>query len=415
MNNPKNVLMLVNTFAYDDPRVIAEAKALQRGGYTVTIIGAARNTNRDAPSRGLYQGIPILLTPMIKSYHLKEILFAFWKWISGSIETTMRASQFHKTNIISLIFFNLWCWRFAFGMRPDIIHCHDFSPLPAAWLLAKLRRVPLIYDAHESAPDMYAGLKSRLVRRAEGFFIRRSTRMITVGERLARSLVERGAKQVTVIGNWKSRTAFQPDSQEVQAERTRMKLNQYHLIIAYFGTLDPSREILPLLDAIRETPDVALLIGGSGPMEDAVIRGAQEATNIHWMGWVNMAQIPLYTGLADVVYYCLAIPDNESESQNNYFSTPNKLFEAFAAGKALIARRGVGEMSEILAKFPAALLLDTVTAVSLRDAFTQLGDQERLADLQRQAQAASLEYNWESAEKRLYALYESLMNAPQSH
>ncbi|MCB9453687.1 MAG: glycosyltransferase family 4 protein [Anaerolineaceae bacterium] len=406
--NKKNVLMFVNTFAYDDPRVIAEARTLHQAGYSVTIIGAARNTNRDVPTQGIHHDIPIILTPLVKTYHIKEIGIAFWQWLNGSLAETAQASKFHKTNVISLLFFNLWCWRLARQQRPDIIHCHDFSPLPTAWLLARLRRIPFIYDAHESAPDMYAGTKARVVKRAEAFFMRRATHTITVGNRLAQSLVARGAKSVTVIGNWKSKADFQIESPQLQAERTRLGLNSYHLVITYLGTLSPAREILPLLQAVSDTPDVALLIGGSGPLEENVIRVAEKAANIYWLGWVNMLQLPLYTQLADVIYYCLATPSDPSAERNNYYSTPNKLFEAFAAGKPLIAHQGVGEIGEILEKIPAALLLEAVTVEQLRAAFQQLQNPDTLSRLQQAALQGGEQYSWQVAEKRLLGLYKEL-------
>lgn len=404
----KQVLMLVNTFAYDDPRVIAEARTLQQAGYSVTIIGAARNTSRDVTTKGTHHDIPIILTPLVKTHHIKEILRAFWRWLNGSLEDTAPASKFHKTNVISLLFFNLWCWRLARQMRPDIIHCHDFSPLPTAWFLARMRHIPFIYDAHESAPDMYTGKKARLVKRAEEFFMRQATHTITVGNRLAQSLVMRGAKHVTVIGNWKSKASFQIDSQRLQAERTQLGLDQYNLVVAYLGTLSPSREILPLLKAISDTSDVALLIGGSGPLEEHVVQAAKNAANIYWLGWVNMLQLPLYTRLADIIYYCLATPSDPAAERNNYFSTPNKLFEAFAAGSPLIAHRGVGEIGEILENIPAAIMLEEVTVKSLKAAFQQLQDPYTLSQLQQAARQASEQYNWQVAETRLLELYEEL-------
>jgi glycosyltransferase involved in cell wall biosynthesis len=403
--------MLVNTFAYDDPRVIAEARTLRQAGFSVTIIGAARNTNRDVPTRGTHHDIPIILTPVVKTYHVKEILTAFWKWLRGSLEDTAPAAKFHKTNVISLLFFNLWGWRLARPLHPDVIHCHDFSPLPVAWLLAAMRHIPLIYDAHESAPDMYTGTKARLVKRAEELFLRRAAHTITVGNRLAQSLVMRGAKNITVIGNWKSRADFQTEAQQLEMECARLGLVQYNLVIAYLGTLSPSREILPLLEAVADTPDVALLIGGSGPLEEDVIRAAGEAANIFWLGWVNMLQLPLYTNLADVIYYCLANPTDPAAERNNYYSTPNKLFEAFAAGKALIALRGVGEIGDILENIRAAVILDEVTSDHLKVAFQELRNPEARQRLQQAAQQGGEQYNWQVAEKRLLELYENLIGS----
>jgi glycosyltransferase involved in cell wall biosynthesis len=97
-------------------------------------------------------------------------------------------------------------------------------------------------------------------------------------------------------------------------------------------------------------------------------------------------------------------------SQVNVLS-PNKLYEAFAAGKALIARRGTGDTSAILEKIPAGILLDDVTPDTLQEAFSRLQDQETLKEMQQAAWQARGIYNWAAAEKHLHALYARLLDS----
>src|SRR5581483_8056902 len=79
------------------------------------------------------------------------------------------------------IFFYAWLylkmlWR---GMRTsfDAVHCHDLDTLPLGFLLGKLKRKAIVYDAHESFPDMLEGSVSRMVQsgltRLENCLIRR--------------------------------------------------------------------------------------------------------------------------------------------------------------------------------------------------------------------------------------------------
>lgn len=409
MSHTKHILMLVNTHVYDDPRVVAEGLALIKRGYAVTIIGAARLGG--VPARDTVGGLDIVLAPMITTYHPLRLTAALWYLLRGAVGTITDNPPSLQTNLISLIFFILWAIRLGWSVPAAVVHSHDLSPLPAAWLLSRLRRTRLVYDSHESAANFYSGRKGQMMAWLERKLIGKADQVITVGERLAADLRTRGARQVTIIGNWKNLNLFSIDPSRLSDARQRMQLSQYELVVVFIGDLTPTiYQLQPLLDALTQMPHVTLLIGGRGALQDTICDLAEHHPNIQWLGYVNYADVPLYTTLADVAYCCIS-----AEFVQARYVVPNKLFEAFAAGKALIARRGVGEMSEILAKFPAALLLDTVTTESLRDAFAQLRDKELLADLQRQAQAASLEYNWEAAETRLYALYEGLVNAPQSH
>jgi glycosyltransferase involved in cell wall biosynthesis len=155
---------------------------------------------------------------------------------------------------------------------------------------------------------------------------------------------------------------------------------------------------------VSAQPEVTLLISGEGVLKDKVLEAADQSPNIRWLGWLTIEAIGFYTALADVVYYSI----NPDQSPQANYSTPNKLFEALAAGKAMIARRGVGEIGEILEQTGAGLLLDEITSESLQEAFRQLENPETLKALQECSKAARNTYHWGEAEKRLLTLYAEL-------
>jgi glycosyltransferase involved in cell wall biosynthesis len=405
MSSPdKKVLMLVNSYARDDGRVMAEAGALVQAGYAVHLIGTARHTKGGVPVRDVINGIQITLVPMDTDRSFKGVVKALWRWMRGDIGTLTPDQPHRHTNLVSLAFFNLWCLRLGLRKNGAVVHCHDLSPLPAAWIIARLGGMRLIYDSHESAPDFYPGRMGKMAGWLERRLIRKPQAVITVGERLARALRERGAKRVIVIGNWKPLDDYQLETGRVAQERQRLGLSHQKLIIAYFGSLHPERDIEALLGAVSAQPEVTLLISGEGVLKDKVLEAADQSPNIRWLGWLTIEAIGFYTALADVVYYSI----NPDQSPQANYSTPNKLFEALAAGKAMIARRGVGEIGEILEQTGAGLLLDEITSESLQEAFRQLENPETLKALQECSKAARNTYHWGEAEKRLLTLYAEL-------
>ena len=94
-------------------------------------------------------------------------------------------------------------WKASF----DIVHCHDLDTLPLGFILGKLRRKPIVYDAHESFPDMLTGSVNPVILRwlflLEDWLIRRIDLLVTVGEKLRRHFERRGARHSAVVGNWK--------------------------------------------------------------------------------------------------------------------------------------------------------------------------------------------------------------------
>ena len=138
-------------------------------------------------------------------------------------------SSAHGRGTIQL-FFYAWLYLKMFwrGMRTsfDVVHCHDLDTLPLGFMLGKLKRKPIVYDAHESFPDMLEGSVHALVLRGlvhlENFLIRRIDLLITVGEKLRRHFAERGARHSVVVGNWKRLGDFSRTEEQNLEVRRRL-------------------------------------------------------------------------------------------------------------------------------------------------------------------------------------------------
>ena len=399
----KRVLMLVYSHVKDDPRVRREAHTVVQMGHDVVVFGAARQGG--FPTKEVVDGFEILLMPVFTSFGLLPILNMLWQLIRGNLgETTPTVPQTsHKLrSLFTMLFMNLWILRFGLGRRFDLIHTHDIQPIPAAILLKWLYRAKAVHDAHENVDGSFGeNFISKLAVKLESYYIARADHVITVGERLKQALIKRGAKQVTVVGNWRRLHGTPIDAGRVSQVRQTYRLDDYTLVISYLGLFFPHRTLPPLLEAVAQSPDVILLIGGRGPLEEVIVEYAEENPNIVMLGWVPMEDVDLYTHLSDVVYYCL---DPETSHQA-YYVAPNKLFESLIAGKAIIARKGVGEIGEILEDIQSGILLEEVTPQTLQEAFDSLRQPEILQHLQQNALIHREQYTWETAEQRLADIY----------
>lgn len=401
------VFMVVNTYAPHDSRVIFSATSLRKLGYNVFLVGAARQRTGDVPVRQHVDGVDVFITPMMTARGFGAVLRALGHLLRGNPGATTYASPYPRSDLLSVLFFNLWLLRLGLGRQIDVVHCHDLSPLPGAWLLARLKRAKIIYDCHENAPTMYVGRKGHLVTWMERRLLSRVDLVISAGERLATALRERGARQVVHIGNWKRLADYEVAPEHLEATRTQFDLCAEDVVLTYLGTLDPTRELQPLIEAVATDPHTRLIIGGRGLLQDEVIAVAKQHPNIHWLGWVDLADVPRYTHLAHALYCCL---DVKTFTEENYYApAANKLFEAFAAGVPLIARRGVNEIGDVLEQTGAGILVDDVEPATLHAVFAQLRDPATRADLQARAHAARQQYHWGIAEDRLRDVYGELV------
>ncbi len=396
--------MLIYNPVRDDPRVVAEGAALARHGCRVSVIGAALQPNQ--PPRASFRGMDLWITPIAGGWNPLLWLQAVRRWLRGDLRDLGDGCR--RSGWFALLYFNLWCIRLGLKLKPDVIHCHEHQPILAARWLARRLGAPIVYDAHESVPDTVPGLKGWIARRQETALIRRmGVTVITVGDRLAAALRARGARRVEVVGNWKRIDDYNLSFKDLETTRERLKVTQ-SLIVCHLGQLNPKVYNIPaLLSAIQSSPDTALIIAGRGDTRDQVIAAAQCHSNIYWLDWVELAETPVLVSLSDVIYCCV-----QPDFPQSAYVAPNKLFEALAAGKPVIARRGVGEIGDILERTGAGLLLDEVTPATLRAAFAQLQQPEVRSRLAAAARAAREQYNWAAAEARLLAVYAELAGAP---
>lgn len=375
-------MILANPFR-PDPRVLEEAKALAEAGHNVTIW--AWDRKKKFPLFEEYNGIRIRRIQTESSYglgnaQLRRIPLFWWQ-----------------------------VFREILKEPPNVVHCHDFDTLPIGYLISRFCKVPVIYDSHEVYVDEISSRVSplilKLIVNLEDFFLRRVDTLITPGKRYQQKLVERGGKNPVIVGSYKDIDEFHPESEVIKLKREELGVKD-HLVISYIGAYYPSRAIFPLLEAIRHDSEVLLITGGNGSDTSKVRRLIEQIPNAVFLGFVEPKDIPLYTAICDVVYYGLY-----PQFKNNQNSLPNKLFEAMAAGKAIIATKGVGEIAEVVGKERCGVLIDQPTSQEIARAFEKLKDRTFLKELQQNAlNAARQKYNWQKAKQVLLGIYKEIID-----
>lgn len=381
-NRPKTVLMLL-TNAYDpDPRVRQEALALIRMQCRIRLLAWDRDL-KASPAECL-EGVEVERVYLSSTHGRGATQLFFYAWLY--------LKMFWRG------------WKIPF----DAVHCHDLDTLPLGFVLAKLKRKPVVYDAHESFPDMLQGSVPEWVRRGlarlENFLLRRMDLLVTVGEKLRRNFEERGARRSVVVGNWKRLSEFERNEQENRETRRRLGIPQDAFVVVCITQLLKDRKIDELLQAADEHPAVYVVFGGRGILEDRIRQAAAVNPRIFFVGFVSGKQIADYTCAADVVYYGF-----DPQNPNSRFSSPNKLYEALAAGRPLLTGN-FGEIADVVVKAHCGLVLQEYSAREIVAALEKLQDRPTW---QRMACNAALYgrqvMNWEKGEEILYREYSALL------
>jgi glycosyltransferase involved in cell wall biosynthesis len=164
--------------------------------------------------------------------------------------------------------------------------------------------------------------------------------------------------------------------------------------------------VIPLINAIRERPWIFLILGGRGPQEETIRIACSSLGNVFFPGYIKPDEVPFFTALADIIYYCYN-PQYAYAS----FNAPNKLYEALAAGKAILASNIGGEITKVVQSVKCGILISQVNTETIGCAIDQLAQESVRCPMQDRAYQAGLTtYNWAIAKKRLASTYSELLN-----
>lgn len=382
------VMLLSNAYNPDD-RVRNEAVSLDRSKYKVTILAWDRFL--DKPRHEERDGISIQRIRLKAGYGQGPVKFLIYLWIS----------------LLYLIK--------IFKLKPDIVHCHDFDTYLVGLIYVRLHKaVKLIFDAHENYYMMMKPLVpkpiSNWIASLESRYTKYADFVIASCASNADHYRERGAQNTVVIGNWKDPDLYQISMDKKEQKRLEIGADG-HMVVTYIGSLTPDRNVIPLIEAIRERPWAFVIVGGTGGEEAEIRQLCEKMPNAYFPGYIHPDDVPLFTATSDVIFYGL-----DSNDLYAPYNAPNKLFEALAAGKPILASDLGGELSGIVRTEGCGVLISQITSRSIGEALDHIKDPgTRIAMEDRSRKAGKEVYNWKIASRKLTRLYEALEKDPLGH
>jgi glycogen(starch) synthase len=294
----------------------------------------------------------------------------------------------------------------------DVWHGMWAGSLPAMAALRRRFGGRTIYDSRDvylesrnlaTAPGPIRALLAWLERR----WARRADRVITVNRAYARLIAAQlRIAEPAIVMNCPE--AWDPPADQPDLIRAALGLAAATRVVLYQGQLISDRGIEVAMDAILAVPDAVLVLLGYGPWVERYRDLASRppyAGRVHLLPAVRPSQLLLWTASADVMVMPI-----QPTSINHRFTTPQKLFEAIAAGVPVVASDLPG-MAEVVAEIDAGVLCDPTSPTAIAAGIRQLLDEPpavRAARRARTLAAAHERYNWDSQVGTLMATYAEL-------
>ena len=386
---PIKVCMHVLGKACTDGRIMREAKALREAGFEVSVVDV--EAERALPIEEDINGIR--LRHMINPNWFIATRFKPWFLVKA-------AQMFIRGTLLLL-------WAPA-----DIYHAHDEKALPACYVAARLRRKPLVYDAHElplSEPNVTRWHRLHaLATRLFEVMVPRCAGVITVSPPIAQELCRQyHASEVVLIRNV---PMYQTVSKNDRL-RQFLGLKPDTRIALYQGNLQPDRRLDQLIRAavFLEQGIVIVLMGrdypGTQAQLEALVVSEGVADRVKIIPPVPYEELLDWTASADIglIVY---LPDY---SPNVRMCLPNKLFEYLMAGLPVLAS-SLDVVAGILRTYDVGRVVPSLAPPDIAAAINSiLADRDALERMHRNALEAAKEFSWEKEHQHLIHFYRSLL------
>src|SRR5215475_9391683 len=300
-------------------------------------------------------------------------------------------------------------------LKPDIIHAHDLPRLAVAVYAKQRLQLPLIYDAHELYPEIatLSRHQQQVLTRLEQRLVPMCSHIITVNPFLAAEMAKRyRIFPPTVILNATSRPAGFDAAQPWDCFRRCFAIPAEASIVLYQGWMSPTRGLQHLVRAMFDLDEsMHLVLMGYGETRselEQIVAELRLAERVHFKAAVPQAELLFWTASADA-----GIIPYPPIDLNNYYCSPNKLFEFIQACVPTIAndlpflRQIVG--GEGFGVVAALATVEDYVAAIQQMFDTQVGGPARF---QARLQAGVQTYAWDVEAKKLLAIYEEFIPQP---
>jgi len=304
----------------------------------------------------------------------------------------------------------------AFGKgRADVIMTRDLGVAALLLRLPRGLRPSVVFESHGYAPDVAAALPElvatatpatpskldRLTRR-EASVWKTADGYVTITRALADDLERRHGPR--------ARLAVIPDGMRPAAQAPSPLPAEP--VAAYAGHLYAWKGVDLFIQALAQVPEVKGLIVGGHAAEPDLARVKRLAMDlglidrVTFTGLVPPAMVPGL--LANAMM--LVLP-NPASAISTRFTSPLKLFEYMAAGRAIVAS-DLPSIREVLDDGKTALLVEPGSAAAIAMALRALAADRVLAErLARAAFHEAAGYTWSRRAERLEALFKDVASA----
>ncbi len=320
---------------------------------------------------------------------------------------TLRFRMLFRRKFLFYGFFNIRLFFHLLLHSYDLLVSNDLDTLLPNYLIARLKKIPLVYDSHEyftGVPEIqHKPFVKWVWLTIEKKIFPHLKYIMTVSDSISDQYFKEYGIRPLVVRNC-ARTV----NHLVPQSRKEIGVPDNHLFLIYQGAgINVDRGAEELIDAIEKTEGVFLLIAGSGDVLSSLknkVSYSGAGSCIRFIPKMAWEELMRFTKSADA-----GLTLDKKNNPNYEYSLPNKLFDYISAGLPVIAS-DLTEIRKIVTENGIGILIPEVNPEEISQAICQLRDKPQLlSELRKNSQIASETINWENEKNRVLGLYQEVL------
>jgi glycosyltransferase involved in cell wall biosynthesis len=320
---------------------------------------------------------------------------------------TVRFYMIFNKGFLFYKFFNIRLFFYLLFHRFDLLVANDLDTLLPNYLISRLKKTPLVFDSHEYFTGLPEIRDRPFVKwvwtTIEKSIFPKLKYVITVSDSIAEAYSEKYGLKPVVVRNCSGRT------NNINAfSKSELGINTDHFLLVFQGAgINIERGGEELIDAIKITENVSLIIVGSGEVMSVLKKKVHErdlSGRIKFFPKMPWDELMKYTKSASAGL-CL-----EKDTNLNYrYCLPNKLFEYISAGIPVITG-SLPEIKKVVEEYECGIIIPEITPGEISKAISKLRDDPALLNkLKRNTVIASEKLNWNIECKIITDFYNQIL------
>lgn len=323
------------------------------------------------------------------------------KSISSQNFRQKRLPCWFHTGKLFYIEYNIRLFFELLFLKTDVLTAIDLDTMLPNYVVSRLRRLPLVYDAHEYFSELPEVVTRPRIKKIWEFVARctipHATAAYTVGDALAEIFTKRYQIPFKTVRNI---------PRQLEKKRAENRSIEGEKILLYQGVLNVGRGLPELILAMRHLKNVQLWLAGEGDLSERLrqlVASEGLSEKVQFLGYVLPADLKKLT---DRAY--LGINLLENLGLNYYYSLANKFFDYLHAEVPSL-NPAFPEYLHLLSAYQTGITVSDLAPETIAAAIkTLLDDEEKYAFLQAECRRAAEKLHWQAEAQELIAIYEGL-------